>query len=84
MITEWTKGMSAEEAERFKNSFKSSKMVLDRLMELLIEYENKIDRDESNITVYDNPNWAFRQAHFNGDRSRLNKIKTLINPDQEV
>jgi hypothetical protein len=79
VISDWTKNLKAEEKERFKNSVYGSKLVLDRLDELLLEYEHDLEKGEID---YNSPNWDYRQADANGYRRCLKKIRTLITLDQ--
>ena len=80
----WTKNLrTSEEKERFENSLQGSRIVLDRLMELLNEEEEGLNRSEISIDSYSTPNWAEKQAHQNGQRSMLRKIKSIINLDQQ-
>lgn len=79
MISDWTKHLQGTDKERFKNSVYGSKSVLERLDELLTEYEKDLARGEID---YDKPNWEYRQADANGYRRCIQKIKTLINLDQ--
>ena len=80
MISDWTKHLKAEEKERFRNSVYGSKTVLDRLDDLLSEYEQDLEKTEVD---YNSPNWDYRQADANGYRRCLKKIKQLITLDQE-
>lgn len=80
----WTKNLKTpEEKERFENSLKGSRLVLERLAQMLDEEEADIDRSEMNLDTYSTPNWAEKQAHKNGQRSMLRKIKNLISLDQQ-
>jgi hypothetical protein len=83
MYSAWTKNLKdPEEVIRFQNTVQSAKPVLDRLTELIEEEENALDRSETDIRVFDLPNWAERQAFKNGCRSYMNTVKKLINLDQ--
>lgn len=80
----WTKNLKTpEEKERFENSLKGSRLVLERLVQMLDEEEADIDRSEMNLDTYSTPNWSEKQAHKNGQRSMLRKIKNLISLDQQ-
>lgn len=84
MMSQWTKNLSSpEEKERFQNSILGSRPVLERLCELLNEEEKDLDLSEFKDSVYDTPSWSAKQAHKNGERSMLRKIKSLINLDQQ-
>ncbi len=84
MISSWTDHLKSDsEKEQYIKSVRHSKWILDDLSKLLIKIENGLDRQELSPRAYDEPNWAFRQAHANGFRQCLNKVQTLINLDQK-
>ena len=83
MKTDWTKNLrSDDERIKFENSLRSAKTVLDRLTDILNEYEKSLDRSETSVEIYDLPNWDYRQAHKNGYRACLNRIKELVATDK--
>jgi hypothetical protein len=83
VITAWTKNLKTEEdKQKFEKSVKSAKHVLDRLTEILGEMEDELNSSELSPKNYDSPNWDYKQAHVNGQKSALRAIKTLINLDQ--
>ena len=77
--TEWIRGLPKDEQVEFEKSLRHSTAVLSRLVQLLDEQTNSLDRVENSIEVYDSPSWAYKQAHINGERSRLTKIRQLFN-----
>ena len=80
----WTKNLkTSEEKKRFESSLQGSKIVLDRLSELLSEEEASITRTELSTLAYDTANWDYKQAHKNGQRSMLHRIQQLINLVQQ-
>ncbi len=84
MKTAWIKNLQTdEEKTRFESSLISAKPVLSRLTQLLIEEEEGIDRSELQIDTYESASWSSKQAHKNGQRAMLRKIKNLINLDQQ-
>lgn len=84
MYTTWTKHLpTPAEKEGFEKSIKSAKPVLDVLKTILKEQEDLIDRSESDIKVFDQPNWEFRQAFKNGQRSALRSLYTLVDLDHQ-
>lgn len=84
MITAWTKHISdPEEKKQFQNSVLGSKTVLQRLGAILGELEQEFDNVELDKRIYDLPNWDYRQAHMNGAKSILRKIKFIIDLDQD-
>lgn len=84
MISEWTKNLRDPEAKsKFENQIYSAKAVLDRVNTLLDEQLKNLDRSETDISVFDSPNWAERQAFKNGQRKSLQDLKTLVSLDQQ-
>lgn len=84
MIGKWYSNIRSEdEKERFVRSILGSKSVLDRLVQILDEEEQKIERSELDISTYEHPNWAAKQAHKNGYRSCLSMLRKLIDVDQK-
>lgn len=80
----WTKNLKTnEEKQRFEGALTSARPVLERLAELLSEEEESLTRSEMNIEEYYSYNWSHLQAHKNGQRSILRRIKRLINLDQQ-
>ena len=79
MKTDWTKNLKTEEEKQeLENYLRGSNRLLERLSQILTEYERSLDRSEIDQSVYDKPNWRERQAHKNGYRACLYKIKELI------
>ena len=84
MLTVWTKNLKTEdERDNFTNQLLGARPVLERLGELLDEKEKELDRSERSQKAYENPNWAYLQAHRNGCAGMLQSIKELINLDQQ-
>lgn len=84
MITAWTKHLKTEEdKQKFEKSVKSAKHVLDRLTQILTDAETELNSTEISAKNYDVPNWDYKQAHVNGQKSTLRTVKRLINLDQK-
>ena len=84
MLTAWTKNLKTpEEQDNFNNQLLGARPVLERLYDLLNEKEVELDRSERTQKAYENPNWAYLQAHRNGCASMLQSVKELINLDQQ-
>lgn len=84
MITAWTKHLQTEEdKQKLEKSIRSARHVLDRLKEILGEMEEELNASELSPKNYDSPNWDYKQAHVNGQKSTLRAIKKLITLDQE-
>lgn len=84
MFYQWTSHLEKpEDKERFEQTIQSSKPTLDRLKTILLEQEEMIEREELNIHLYDNPNWAARQAFRNGQRKAVRELFKLVDLDQQ-
>ena len=82
MITAWTKHCKTpEEAEKFKLSLRRVSWVLDHIKTLV--NTDGIEASEISPKSYDNPNWAYRQAHANGYKQAVKEFHKLLTLDQE-
>lgn len=73
-----------EKRETFTNSVLTfiDSPVGQRLYEILDELERELDRPKE--ADYENPNWAYKQADYNGARRMLQKIKGIIKDDRSI
>lgn len=79
MISAWTKHLTDEEdKEKFRNKILSSKVVLQRIKDLMEEDLLSVESDEIDVKAYENANWAYRQAHRNGYKNALRKLNILL------
>ena len=84
MYTRWTQHLTdPEEKERFRNQVISAKPVLERLIEMIDEDEQALDRTEIDPRSYSVPNWSELQAHKNGNRQVYAVIKKMIDLDHQ-
>lgn len=84
MYTKWTSHISdPEEKVRFQNQIISAKPVLERLVQLIAEDVEALDRVELNVKQFEIPNWDYRQAFYNGCRSSYTSLNKLIDLDQQ-
>lgn len=79
MDTRWFHHLPSEKQEEFKKLLTNSQTVFTRLLEILEDEERSMLREETTLKDFDNPNWALKQAFRNGDRSRLRRLKDLLN-----
>ncbi len=80
----WTAHLQTpEEKQRFINQLRGSSEVFERLNSLIDMKQKELGAAERNISVYENPNWAYLQAHRNGYASASTVIKNLLNLDQQ-
>lgn len=79
MITAWTKHLKDEaEKVKFEKYVRGSRLLLDRLKDIIQEDVDKLDTQEGSFKDFDIPNWEFKQAFRNGQRSTLKNIQRLL------
>lgn len=84
MITAWTKHLKSEdERKKLESSIRHQAWLLEHLTQILTEIEASVEKQEMSPEVYKDPSWAYRQAHANGFKQCLTKIKKLIDLDQQ-
>ena len=82
MISAWTKHLKTpEEIERFSKFVQGSKLILERLRDIIQEDVNNLDSQEGTFKDFDVPNWDYKQAFRNGQRSTLKNIQRLLTID---
>lgn len=81
MKTAWTQGLNSEDSAQLVKQLKSSTGVLDRIIEIMDRDERAILAQESKSSIYDLPNWEYRQADANGYRRCLREYKQLLTID---
>ena len=82
MITAWTKHCKTEEDKhQFEQSLKRVQWVLDHIKSLV--NSDSIEAAEISPKSYDNPNWAYRQAHANGYKQAVKDFHKLLTLDQK-
>lgn len=84
MKTAWFKGVKTDEDKAKREaSIRASSHILDLITELMDEDDKSLSNAETASKVYDNPNWAYKQADVNGYRRCLKVYKDLLNLDQK-
>lgn len=80
----WTQHLQTEDdKQRFINQLHGAREVLDRLKFLIELKEKELAAAERNQSAYENPSWAFLQAHRNGYASAMTIIKNLLHLDHQ-
>lgn len=76
---EWTKHLKTpEEKKQLEESIRHDTYVLGRLLEIIEDKIKDLDQGEISLASYDNPSWAYKQAHMNGTRQGLTTVKNLL------
>jgi hypothetical protein len=74
----WTKHLSEERKEDFEKTLRNNTLIFDRLKAILEEWDTDILNMQTTKSQYGSPSWAALQAHLNGNREMLKKLKDLI------
>lgn len=76
---EWLKSLHTDkERQDFEEVLRNSTMVVDRLIELLDEWDAELTNKDLKETDFDTPNWEVKQAARIGDRRRIKKLRDLF------
>lgn len=79
MKTIWTQHLKTEEEKKdFETVVNNSTYVLGRVKQLIENRERGITSFEGDTNAYDNPSWAYKQAHANGRRAELKELLALF------
>lgn len=79
LSTDWTKHLKTDkERKDFAALVVNSRTLLGRLLELIDEKLDSIERAEISQQTYENPAYASWQAHQNGRRAALSDIRRLL------
>lgn len=76
--SDWIKHLPEKERKDFEDVLRNSTYVLTRLQDILNTKVDTLDRKEVDLTAYENPSWAYQQAHLNGKRSGLLEALRLL------
>lgn len=76
---EWLRSLKTDkEREDFEAVLRNSTMVVDRILEILSEWEDELNSKDLKETDFDTPNWDMKQAARIGDRRRIRKLRDLF------
>lgn len=75
LSTEWLRGLKDKSLE---DAIRHDTLVLGRLKDILDQKLSELSRGEIATSSYENPAWAFKQAHANGRKAGLTEIRNLL------
>lgn len=79
MKTSWLSGVKdASVKKELRANFLASKMVRQRLVEMLDTKLSSSVRASRSSESYDSPNWALKQADATGYQRALEEVKSLL------
>lgn len=74
----WFAGMSEPDRRSFSQTLDSNTILLDKLKEIV--YNIVKEATEVTAADYNNPSWAFKQAHQNGVTAVCKKLQDVLTP----
>lgn len=74
----WFNGLDDKQAQQLKDILNHNTIFFDRFLEILDEFERELEGREYSLEDYENPSWAYKQAHINGQKTLIHKIKRLL------
>jgi len=78
MDRRWTKGLSGQVESDMRTFYKESTRIRARLKLVLADIIEEKRAGSTLESHYDNPNWAYLQAHRHGYERALREIMELI------
>lgn len=79
LATDWFVGARDEREKKVREELiRASSTMAMVVLEILDRWEDELNRQEINKDDYDSPNWSHKQAHRNGERSRIKKVRDLF------
>jgi hypothetical protein len=79
LSTEWARHLDGQDKQNFEDLVRNTVTVLSRLRAILEDKEASVYKTEASESEYDNPAWAYKQAHLNGKLAAYRELKTLTN-----
>lgn len=79
MHPQWTRHLKdPKDKQEFEQLLRGNTTIFNRILGIIKEEEDTIERWIDNPATFDSPNWEYKFAYKNGDRARLTKLKNLI------
>lgn len=84
LLGKWTQHLSTQhERDKFTELVMADRVVLDRLLAIIEDFERELDQSELSLEEYKNPAFPFLKADRNGELRALRKIKKLVQSTKE-
>jgi len=85
MLSRWTQHLKTpEEKEHFEREIRNARIVLERLSQILQEEQSILASAELKAEMFDNPNWANKQAFVLGMKAGLSIPIKLSDLDKQA
>lgn len=84
LLGKWTQHLPTQhERDKFAELVMADRVVLDRLLAIVEEFERELDQNEFSYDEYKNPSFPYLKADRNGERRALYKVKKLLTSIKE-
>lgn len=77
ICVDWFKNLQKDQQEDFKTYVRNSTQLIDQLRYIIENYEHEIYEEECKESSYEVSDWTYLQAHRNGKKEILRKLKKL-------
>lgn len=75
----WTRHLADQDRrEDFEKVLRNNSLLFKRLNQIAQEWEAALNSEEASKDQYLSPSWSHLQAHRNGSRDTIKKLKDLI------
>lgn len=76
---DWFKDVPPEKKASMEEVLRNSTIMAEQLRKIVDAWEDELNRTELTLKDLDAPNWTIRQAARIGDRTRIKKLRELLN-----
>ena len=77
LSTRWRRSGNEEDWQSSKKMILNNSTLLSLLDEILVDMQEAIVKEETFEDQYKSPSWAYLQAHRNGQKEMLKKLREL-------
>lgn len=81
--TIWIRHLPSENHQSFEDAIRNSTVMTGRLRQIIQEELDALDRTEASDKQFEFPNWDYKQAFQNGQRSKLRFLLNILTFDQK-
>lgn len=78
LYTKWYDGIPEDEREAWTQRLKGNKDLWAKMYSIINDKLDVLDRAELDPSVFEDPNWAFKQAYYNGAKKAYTDTLTLL------
>lgn len=84
MYTKWTAHCKTDQEKiQFESDVRRARPVLERLIDILKQDEEIIDREETNVKNFSYASWPYLQAYWLGGKAAIKQLIKIIDLDKQ-